>query len=104
MNQDLEEKLRGILGKYNFVLGKKIGEGYFREVYEVIRKKGTLKKKFVAKIEQPKDCDSVQHKINISKKGLSQREIEILSTLNHPNIVQIYDVLEEEGMQVTIEE
>lgn len=104
MGPDFDLELIALLNKNNYALRRKIGEGYFRVAYEVVRHKGELKRRFVAKWEKPKDNNSAQHKINQSKKDLSVRELEALNSIHHPNIVQIYDLLQDEKRKVIIEE
>ncbi|MEK6899815.1 MAG: protein kinase, partial [Nanoarchaeota archaeon] len=95
--------LRSFLKSHNYILGRKLGEGGFREAYEVLKSKGTLQKLFVAKVYFQKKKNSVLHRISQSK-HLDQREIRILNGINHPNIIQLYDLLEENGHSITIEE
>ncbi len=101
---DFDLELIALLNQNNYALRRKIGEGYFRVAYEVVRHKGELKRRFVAKWERPNGGDSVQHKINKTKDRLSEREIELLNIINHPNIVQIYDLLQDEKRKIIIEE
>ena len=96
--------LRDFLKSHHYILGRKLGEGYFREVYEVMYIKGPLRKKLVAKVNHEKEKDSVQHRINCSKGDLNVRELETLNALPHPNIIQIHDLLEDEKRFVVIEE
>lgn len=96
--------LRDFLKSHRYILGRKLGEGYFREVYEVVHSKGPLRKKLVAKVNHGKEKDSVQHQINLAKGDLHLRELETLNTLQHPNVIQIHDFLEDEKRFVVIEE
>ncbi len=103
---DIERNLKviSLLNEEKYVLGRKIGEGYNREVYEVIHKKDMLQKMMVAKIYKKEiPTDSVQHKINLSKE-LKGKELDILSSIWHPNIIQVQDVIAQNGIFIMIEE
>lgn len=99
---DLDSRLVSILRRNGYTLGRKIGQGYFRSAYEIQRINGSGER-FVAKMYEPTDSNSVRHRINISK-GLEGRETAILRELSHPNIIKIYDLLQERDLEVTIEE
>ncbi len=88
-----------------YIPGRKVGEGCFREVYEVLLKKGALRKRLIAKIEKKKNEDySVQHLINLSKGDLLENEIGMLGMLRHTNIAEIHDVLIQDKERIIIEE
>src|SRR3989344_2923429 len=99
---EADSELIDVLRRSGYILGRKIGQGYFRSAYEIQRINGSGER-FVAKKYEPTDSNSVRHRINISK-GLEGRETAILRDLSHSNIIKIYDVLRERELEVTIEE
>ncbi len=78
-------------GKYSFeakyTMGKEIGRGGFSIVYEATSKE-TGEQVAVKVIDKNKQDDE--------QIVLLQREISIMRKLDHPNIVKLYDVFDEE--------
>jgi len=73
--------------KNNYVLGDEIGRGGFSIVYHAERKK-TAEEFAVKKIEKKKvEGDDIK---------LLRREIQIMKQLDHPNILKLYEVYEDE--------
>lgn len=73
-----------------YKLGRKIGEGTYSEVFEAI--KVSTNEKVAVKICTVKDGDESGNVVKTVR-----REIEVLKTLNHPNIVKLVDHFEDEG-------
>ena len=74
-----------MIGEYNII--KKIGRGSFSNVFKANHTKTNI---FYA-------IKSIKTK-NLSQKIIANlnSEIEILSTINHPNIIKIYDIIRTE--------
>jgi len=96
--------LISLLNKHQFAIRRKLGEGGFRKVYEVLKFKGEAQKVFVGKIYSPAPPSSVFHKISCSKGNLEQREIDLLHNIDHPNIILIHQLLQEGEINVIVEE
>jgi len=83
--------LQHLLKGRGYTLGDHIGEGWTRDVYEIKFDKGIKGKRVlkVPKLQTPEE--SLTTTINRSKGNLEEREIQILESLDHPNIVEIYE-------------
>ncbi|XP_071446998.1 tyrosine-protein kinase hopscotch [Hetaerina americana] len=84
-------------GECNIVLQGRIGQGFYGEVYR-------------GRLERDKDCDEEVVAVKKLKTNALtsciedfQREIDIMKTLNHPNIVEIKGVLEEGDVSLVME-
>lgn len=73
-----------------YVLGKKLGCGTFSEVYEAVQV--ISNEHFAVKI-------SIIENSNQRMRSFLQRELDILKSLKHPNVVQLFEAFHVEGNQ-----
>ena len=90
LGEKLNESYNKKLGQY-ILTSKLLGQGSYAKVYLGYLEKNESQKLAIKKIQCPK-INSKQFDQVIS------REIKILQKLNHPNIVKLYDVFNEEGL------
>ncbi len=105
-SNDLTMELFAFFNNCGYVLGRKIGEGKTRNVYEVV-KRDTLDR-CIAKLQKPEpDNSTIQRLINDTKEDQIYNEINTLSGLEHPNIIKVHRGLwgcEGLGYYILIEE
>ena len=79
----------------DFKIGKKIGEGQFGEIRlgKEANSKTTRALKFKNKA-----------KLNVTETKNFKKEVKILSMMDHPNIVKLYEVIEEPKNYVQVQE
>lgn len=79
----------------NYTLGEKLGEGAFSVVYAAINKE--TKEKVAIKVIKKYQLDEKQ-KANVMK------EVNLMSQLNHPNVVKLIDFIENDHYYFIIQE
>ncbi len=92
--EQYEEIARVILLDRGYKIVGKLGEGYCRDVYHVRNHFGF---DFVAKTKKkPAEEETIQHRINLSGGDLDDREVKILTAIDHPGIIRMYDFFEDD--------
>ncbi|MDD5253977.1 MAG: protein kinase [Candidatus Nanoarchaeia archaeon] len=95
------------------VLEKKESEGATMTLYDVEYRKGSTKKRRIAKVPKTFKNENITAKIIFSKGNLDNKGVLILNEVKHPNIVEIYDsfnlgdrslVIEEEYDAISLED
>ncbi len=91
---DVAEETGEVLHRYTLI--SKLGSGGFAEVWKGYD--NTLKREVAVKIPRDKYCNDPGMLKNI------QAEAEILARLNHPGIVSIYDICNQDGKLIIVSE